>query len=81
MRINLPKYSQSTGDSGAALRHAAVKIETPAQEKMTLRKVPKTMKTLSTHQTNRKMRRLALLNRPHTKIRRTTVTFRSPRMR
>ena len=84
LRINLLKYGSSAGVSGAALSHAAIKIATPAQEKITLRKVPKTTKTPSTQQTNKmngKMRRLALLSRPHTKIHRTTITFCSPRMR
>ena len=84
LRINLPKYSPSAGISGAALSHTAVKIATPAHENMTLRKVPKTTKTPSTQQTNKmngKMRMLALLNRPHTKIWRTIVTFRSSRTR
>ena len=36
--INLPKYNPSTGVSGPALSHAAVKTATPAQEKITLQK-------------------------------------------
>ena len=53
LRINLPKYSPSADVSGTALSHAAVKTATPAQEKMTLWKVPKTTNTPSTQQTNK----------------------------
>ena len=84
LRINLLKYSPSVGVSGATLSHAAVKTTTLAQEKITLQKVPKTTKTplkQLMNKMNGKMGRLALVNRPRTKIRRTIITFRSPRMR
>ena len=84
LRINLLRYNRNTGDSGAALSHASVKIATPTQEKITLRKVSKTTKTPLTQLPNRmngKMGRLALVNRPHTRTRRTVIIFRSPRMR
>ena len=45
LRINLSKYNPSAGVSGAALSHAVAKTATPAQEKITLQKVPKTTKT------------------------------------
>ena len=82
--INLPKYNPSAGVSGAALSHAAVKIATPTQEKITLRKVPKTTKTplqQLMNKMNGKMGSLALVNRPHLKIQRTISTSRSLRMR
>ena len=78
------KYNPSAGVSGAAVSHAAVKTTTPAQEKIILQKVPKTTKTplkQLMNKMNGKMGRLALVNRPRTKIRRTTITFRSLRMR
>ena len=84
MRINLPRYNQSVGVSGAALSHAAAKTTTPAQEKTTLQTVPKIMKTLFIQIPNRmneKMGKLALVNRPHMKTRRTVIIFRSPRTR
>ena len=84
LRINLPKYHPSASVSGAALSHAAVKTATPAQEKMTLQKVPKTTKTPLIKRTNKmngKMGRLALASRPRTKTQRTEVIFRSLRMR
>ena len=67
LRINLPKYNPSAGVSGAALSHAAVKTATPAQEKIILQKVPKTMKTplkQLPNMKNGKMGKLALMNRP-----------------
>ena len=84
MRINLPRYNQRAGISGAALSHAAAKTATPAQEKTTLRTVPKTMKTplrQLPNRTNGKTDKLALMNRSYTKTRRTVVIIRSPRRR
>ena len=66
-RINLLRYSQSADVSGAALNHAMEKTGIPAQEKIILRTMLKTMKTpLSQppNRTNGKMGELALMNRP-----------------
>ena len=84
MRINLSKYSPNAGISRAALSHTAVKTATSAHEKITLQKVSETTKTPLKQQMNkmnRKMGRLALVNRPRTKTQRTEVIFRPPRMR
>ena len=84
LRINLLRYNQSAGVSGAALSHVAAKIATPAHEKITLRMVQKTMKTplrQLPNKMNGKTGKLALMNRPYTKTRRTVIIFRSPRMR
>ena len=70
LRTNLPKYNPSVGISRAALSHAAVKTATPAQEKITLQKVPKTTKTplkQLMNKMNGNMSRLPLVNRPCTK--------------
>ena len=83
-RMTPPKSSPSASVSDAALSHAAAKTATPAQEKITLRTVPKTMKTplrQLPNRTNGKTGKLALMNRPYTKTRRTVIIFRSPRMR
>ena len=69
LRINLPRYNQSAGVNGAALSHAVAKTATPAQEKITLRTVPKTMKIPSRrfpNKMNGKTGKLALMNRPRT---------------
>ena len=66
LRINLPKYNPSASVSGAALSLAALKTATPAQEKITLQKVPKTTKTplkQLINKMNGKMGRLALVNK------------------
>ena len=84
LRINLLRYNRSADVSGTALSPAAIKIATPAQENITLWKVPKTTKTPFTqlpNRMNRKMGRLALVNWPRTKTRRTIIIFHSPRMR
>ena len=60
LRINILRYNRNADVSGASLSHAAVKIATPSQEKITLRKVPKTTKTLFIqlkNKINRKMGR------------------------
>ena len=84
LRINLLRYNQNTDVSGAALNHAVAKTTTPAQEKITLQTVPKTMKTplrQLLNNMNGKMGESALMNRPHTKTRGTIIIFHSPRMR
>ena len=45
MRINLPRYNQSVGASGAALSHVVEKTAILAREKTILRTMPKIMKT------------------------------------
>ena len=83
-RISLLRYSQSTDVSGAALNHAMEKTVIPALKKIILRMMPKTTKTPLIQLMNKmdgKMGRLALVNRPRTKIRRTVITFRPLRMR
>ena len=84
LRINLLRYNQSAGVSSAALSHAAVKIATPAQEKITLWMVPKTTKTplrRLPNKMNGKMGKLALMNRPRMKTHRTVIIFHSLRTR
>ena len=83
-RINLLRYSQSADVSGAAPSHAVEKTAIPAHEKTILRTMPKTKKTPSSQPPNRtigRMGKLALMNRPHTKTRRTVIIFHSPRRR
>ena len=80
--INLRRYNQNT--DGAALNHAAAKTAMPARETTVLRTMPKTKKTPSSKTLNKtigRMGKLALMNRPQTKIRRTVITFHPPRMR
>ena len=63
-RMNLLRYNQSTDVSGAALNHATEKTAIPAQEKITLRTVPKAEKSPSHKLPNRtigKMGKLALM--------------------
>ena len=48
LKINLLRHTKNAGILGTALSHAAVKTAVPVQEKTTLHKVPKTMKTPST---------------------------------
>ena len=84
LRINLPRYIQSISVSGAALSHAAAKIATSAQEKITLWTMPKTMKTplrQLPNKMNGKTGKLALMNKPRMKTQRTVIIFRSSRMR
>ena len=84
LRINLLIYNKSADVSGAALNHAAAKTAKPAQEKITLRTVPKTMKTplrQLLNKMNGKTSKLALMNRPRMKTRRTVIIFRSSRIR
>ena len=84
LRINLLRYNQNTDVSGAALNHAVAKTTTLAQDKITLRKVPKTTKTPLMQLPNRmngKMGKLALVNRTRTKTWRTVIIFCSPTMR
>ena len=67
LRINLLRYSQNAAISDAALSHAVQKTAIPAQEKITLRTVPKTMKTplrQLLNRTNGKTGKLALMKRP-----------------
>ena len=65
--INLLRYSQSADVSGAALSHAIVKIAIPSQKRITLRTVPKIMKTPLSRPPNRRNGRMGesvLANRP-----------------
>ena len=84
LRMNLLRYNQSTGISGTALNHVVAKTATPAHQKITLWTMPKTMKTplrQLPNKMNGKTGKLALMNRPYTKTRRTVIIFRSPRRR
>ena len=83
-RINLLRYNQSADISGATLNHAVEKTAIPAPETIILRTMPKTKMTPSSQPPNRtigKRGRLALMNRPQTKTRRTVIIFHSPRTR
>ena len=67
MRISLLRYSQNAGVSGAALNHTVEKIAIVAHERITLRTMPKIMKTPLSQpptRTNGKMGELALMNKP-----------------
>ena len=84
LRIKLLRHSPYADVSGAALSHAAAKASALAQDKITLRKMLKTTKTLLKqlmNKMNEKMGRLAPVNRPHTKTQRTATIFHSPRTR
>ena len=81
LRINLLRYNQNTDVSGAALNHATAKAATPAHEKITLRTVPKTMKTMLRQLPNKMNGKMGESARPRTKTRRTAIIFHSPRMR
>ena len=84
VRINLLRHSPDAGVSGTALSHVVQKTTTPAPKKTILRTMPKTMKTLlgqSPNRMNGKTAKLALMNRPYTKTRRTVIIFLSSRMR
>ena len=83
-RINLLRYSQNADVCGAAPSHAVGKTAIPARETTTLRTVPKIMKTplkQLPNKKNEKMGKLAPMNRPQMKTRRTLIIFHSPRMR
>jgi len=77
LRTNLLLYNQNAGVSGAALSRVMKKTATPIREMITLRTVPKTEK----NRTIGRMGKLALMNRPYTKTRRTAIVYHSPRMR
>ena len=82
LRINLLRHSLSTDALNAALSHIAATL---ASEKIVLRTMPKTMKTLleqDPNRRNKKMGKPAPMNRPClATIQRTTTTFHSPKMR
>ena len=84
LRVNLLRNSKNGGVLVAALSHVVPKTAILAPEKIILRTMPKTMKTLLRSHPSRRIKntgKIAPTNRPGPMTRRTVVIIRSLRMR